>query len=105
MISTVPPKIVNAQREFVLKAGQKLETVIDFEAYPKPSVEVTYNGSPITVPYKTDVTDDTCILEVPNVSRPDLCGEFNVKLTNPYGEDNVDITLVVNGKSRRLCGK
>lgn len=96
----VSPKILNVQSEFALKTGQTLEVVVPFEAYPEPSVEVSFENVPLTAatPHTARIVDNTCLLKIPDVSRPGQCGVYNIKLQNPYGQDNIDITVDVHGK-------
>jgi len=96
----VSPKILNVQKEFVLKAGQPLELVMPFEAYPKPEVSVEMNGAPLTAttPHTLSVVDNTVHLKLPKVTRPEQCGVFNLQLTNPYGEDTVSVSVDILGK-------
>lgn len=87
-------------KEHKLKTGQTLEVIVPFEGYPEPTAEVKFGNAPLSsaVIHTVNVTDDTCVVKVNSVERPDQCGTFNIKLTNPYGEDNVDVTLDVHGK-------
>lgn len=81
-----------------VKAGQPLEATVQFEAHPEPTVAVTFDGTSLAPPPTARIADDRCLVKVAEVKRPDQCGVFNVKLTNPYGGDSVDITLNVHGR-------
>ena len=96
-VLVVAPKITEVEKVVVLKTGQQVETTIEFEAYPEPTAVVTFNGTTPTVPHTATVSDSKCIFKMADVTRQDHSGVFNVKLANPYGEDNVDIQFNING--------
>ena len=97
----VPPKIGEVEKDVTVKAGQTLEVVIPYEAYPEPTADVSQDGEslPGDAPYTIRVQEGVSTFKQSKLSRPAQCGTYSNKLQNPYGVDTVDINVNVIGRS------
>ncbi|TGZ48419.1 hypothetical protein DBV15_02782 [Temnothorax longispinosus] len=76
--------------------GDDIDIVVKFTAKPIPIDEWTVNGRVLKKSKRIIPSIDECsaVLTIRDVQEKDF-GDYNLKLTNPHGEDSIEINVIV----------
>lgn len=79
--------------------GDDIDIIVRFTATPTPVDEWTVNGCILKKSKRIISSIDECsaVLTIRDVQEKDF-GDYNLKLTNPHGEDSIEINVIVVGK-------
>jgi len=83
--------------------GDDIDIVVKFTAKPTPIDEWTINGRVLKKSKRIISSIDECsaILIIRDIQEKDF-GDYNLKLTNPHGEDSIKINVIVIRKYLRI---
>lgn len=73
-----------------------IDIIVKFTATPAPIDEWTVNGRLLRKSKRIIPSIDECsaVLTIRDVQEKDF-GDYNLKLTNPHGEDSIEINVIV----------
>jgi len=76
--------------------GDDVDVIVKFTATPTPIDEWTVNGRVLKKSKRilTSVDECSAVLTIRDVQETDF-GDYNLQLTNPHGEDGIEISIVV----------
>lgn len=100
-----PPKIYpDTLKKYKTMKGNDIDIIVKFTATPTPVDEWTVNGHILKKSKRIISSIDECsaILTIRDMQEKDL-GDYNLKLTNPHGEDNIEINVIVMRKYLHIC--
>jgi len=83
--------------------GDDIDIVVKFAAKPIPIDEWIVNGRILKKSKRIIPSIDECsaVLIIRDVQEKD-CGDYTLKLTNPHGEDSIEINIIVVRKYLRI---
>lgn len=76
--------------------GDDVDVVVKFTATPTPTDEWTVNGRVVKRSKRviTSIDESSAVLTIRDVQEKDV-GDYNLRLTNPHGEDSIEINVIV----------
>lgn len=76
--------------------GDDVDVIVKFTATPTPIDEWTVNGRVLKKSKRilTSVDECSAVLTIRDVQETDF-DDYNLQLTNPHGEDGIEISIVV----------
>lgn len=96
VIETSPRIYPYTLRKYKTMKGDDIDIVVKFTAMPTPVDEWTVNGRVLKKSKRIIPSIDECsaVLMIRDVQEKDF-GDYNLKLTNPHGEDSIEINVIV----------
>ncbi|CDS41841.2 expressed conserved protein [Echinococcus multilocularis] len=91
--------LLGPRNEIRLRVGEPLSIPITIKGAPKPTVAWTKDGGMVPQTAKISDTEELTGLDIPSTVRGDS-GKYKVHLSNDYGEDEADISVIVMDKPK-----
>ncbi|EZA47270.1 Titin [Ooceraea biroi] len=92
-----PPKInLDTLKIYKTTKGDDIDILVKFTATPLPNDEWTVNGRALRKSKRivASIDESSAVLTIRDVQEKDF-GDYNLKLTNPLGEDSIEISVIV----------
>ncbi|XP_011861803.1 PREDICTED: titin-like isoform X2 [Vollenhovia emeryi] len=92
-----PPRIYpDTLRKYKTMKGDDIDIIVRFTAKPTPTDEWTVNGHVLKKSKRIIPSIDECsaVLTIRDAQEKDF-GDYNLQLTNPHGEDSIEINVIV----------
>lgn len=99
VIETSPKIYPDTLRKYKTMKGNDIDIIVKFTATPIPIDEWTVNGRVLRKSKRiiSSIDEYSAVLMFRDIQEKDF-GDYNLKLTNPHGEDNIDINVIIMRK-------